>query len=169
MNCSLIDKDWKNSFYDESKSQMLADICKKWIARILEYAKNDTEITNPIEYSYKCRVWGYEVLWCISWNDANRKTLCWITATRGNATRTELNSRDSIANPYLAFASILATYLELLKIIKKHESNIFESVWIGKKEREKLGIGNFPENLKDDLNETLEVEFINKFSKIKNK
>ncbi len=144
----LIDKDGKNIFYDESKLLMLADI--------LEHVRSYTAITNPIVYSYKCLV-GDEAPCYISWSDEKRRTLVRITVARGNATRRELRSRNSIVNLYLAFASILLVELDAIKNNKKEQSNNLNLYQLGKKERE---------NLENALKEALGVEFINKFLKI---
>ncbi len=179
VNCSLIDKDGKNCFYDESKPLKLSDICKKWLAGVLEHARSYTAITNPIVNSYKRLVPGYEAPCYISWSDANRSALVRIPAARGKATRTEVRSVDAVANPYLAFASILAAGLDGIKNNKKVVDPTYLNLYqLGRKEREDLGIGNLPENLKDALKElnksdllkeALGLEFINKFTKIKNK
>ena len=118
-------------------------------------------ITNPIVNSYKRLVPGYEAPCYICWSDANRSSMIRIPAVRGKGTRTEVRNVDPSANPYLAFAAILAAGLRGIKhnfeIIPPVYDNIFEYT---REERENHGIMNLPENLKDAVKELKRSEFM---------
>lgn len=154
VNCSLTDKDGNNIFYDEKDPMKLSLICRKWISGILKHAREIASVTNPIVNSYKRLVPGYEAPCYICWSDANRSSMIRIPCARGKATRTEVRNVDPSANPYLAFAAILAAGLKGIKedypLIDPVYDNIFEYT---REEREMNGIKNMPENLKDALKE----------------
>jgi glutamine synthetase len=75
-----------------------------------------------------------------------------IPATRGRSTRTEIRSVDTTANPYLAMAVILASGLDAIEnkidLVEPINLNLFE---LSQSEREKLGVKNLPENLKEAI------------------
>lgn len=161
VNCSLTDKDGNNVFYDENDPMKLSNVCRKWISGILTHAREISAIANPIVNSYKRLVPGYEAPCYICWSDANRSSMIRIPAVRGKATRTEVRNVDPQANPYLAFACILAAGLKGIKddyeLIDPVYDNIFEYT---REEREEHGIKNLPENLKDAVKELKKSEFM---------
>ncbi len=154
VNCSLTDKNGKNIFFDENDPMKLSLTCRKWISGILTHAREIAGVTNPTVNSYKRLVPGYEAPCYICWSDANRSSMIRIPCARGNATRTEVRNVDPSANPYLAFAAILSAGLKGIKddypLIDPVYDNIFEYT---REEREKNGIKNMPENLKDAIKE----------------
>ena len=160
-NCSLTDVDGKNAFYDKTKNLELSDIARMWIAGIMTHARAFTAITNPTVNSYKRLIPGYEAPCYISWSDANRSAMVRIPAVRGRGTRTEIRSVDPSANPYLAMSVILASGLD--GISNKMEAvdpvyiNLYE---MNREDREKMGIKNLPENLKDALKELKKDEIL---------
>ena len=80
----------------------------------LKYAPEYTLVTNQYVNSYKRLQPGGEAPTCISWGARNRSTLVRIPGYRPNsesACRVELRSPDPAANPYLAFAVMLAAGL----------------------------------------------------------
>lgn len=151
-NCSLTDKDGNNAFYDETSEKGLSDTAHHWIAGILEHARGFTALTNPTVNSYKRLVPGYEAPCYISWSDANRSAMIRIPAKRGRATRTEIRSVDSAANPYLAFSVILASGLDGIENKLECPAPAYYNLYdMSRIEREEKGIKNLPENLKDAL------------------
>lgn len=150
VNCSLEYPNGENAFYSETEPKQLSLVCKKWMSGILRHAKEMSAITNPIVNSYKRLVPGYEAPCYICWSDANRSSMIRIPAVRGRATRTEVRNVDPCANPYLAFAAILASGLkgieENYEIVEPVYNNIFEYT---KEQRMQEGIENLPENLKE--------------------
>jgi len=160
-NCSLMDADGNNVFYDESKPLQLSELCKHWIGGVLTHARAFTAVTNPTVNSYKRLVPGYEAPCYISWSDANRSALVRIPAARGKATRTELRSVDPSANPYLAFSAILAAGLDGIRNkIEPIDPTYLNLYTMSRDEREELGILNLPENLKDAMKELKKSEVI---------
>ena len=151
-NCSLVDEDGNNVFYDPEGKLKLSETCYKWMAGILRHARGATAVTNPIVNSYKRLVPGYEAPCYVSWSGSNRSSLIRIPASRGAGTRTEVRSVDPAANPYLALSVILASGLDGiendLEAPEPAHLNLYE---MAREKREKMGILNLPENLKDAL------------------
>lgn len=112
---SLVDLEGNNLFYDEDDplGYNLSDLAKRYIAGILKYAPEFCLVTNPCINSYK-RLLSNGVSACLSWARTNRSTLLRIPGYRPHrpdACRIELRSPDPSANPYLAFAVMLAAGL----------------------------------------------------------
>ncbi|MCF7925271.1 MAG: type I glutamate--ammonia ligase [Candidatus Izimaplasma sp.] len=153
-NCSLSDLDGNNAFYDKDNKLKLSETALHWIAGVLKHARGFTALTNPTVNSYKRLVPGYEAPCYISWSDANRSAMIRIPAKRGKATRTEIRSVDSAANPYLAFSVILASGLDGIKNKLVNPEAVYINLYdLTRIEREEQGIENLPENLKDALKE----------------
>jgi glutamine synthetase len=161
-NCSLTDKEGNNAFYDKDGEIGLSNVCVNWVAGILKNARGFTAITNPTVNSYKRLVPGYEAPCYISWSDANRSAMIRIPAKRGKATRTEIRSVDPSANPYLAFSAILASGLDGIKNKLVPMDRVYVNLYnLSRDEREKMGIDNLPENLKDALKELKKNSVVN--------
>ena len=178
-NCSLVDLDGKNAFYDESDPMGLSLVARQWITGILTHSRNFCAITNPTVNSYKRLVPGYEAPCYVSWSEHNRSVMIRIPATRGRTTRTEIRSVDTTANPYLAVAVILAAGLDAIEnnlpLIDPINLNLFE---LTQEQREKMGVKNLPDNLKEAIDllkedklmrEALGEHIFNKFVELKNK
>ena len=113
---SLFDLDGNNAFFDARDPQgyRLSDVAKRYIAGILKYAPEFCAITNQHVNSYKRLIAGGEAPIYLSWARSNRSTLVRIPRYRPDrevACRVELRSPDPAANPYLAFAVMLAAGL----------------------------------------------------------
>jgi len=163
VNCSLSDLEGNNLFYDETKPAGLSDICHKWINGILKHARAFTAITNPLVNSYKRLVPGFEAPCYICWSDANRSSMIRIPAVRQDKTRTEIRSVDPTANPYLAIAAILAAGLDGIKASEPDIAPVYDNIFeYTREEREKNGIFNLPENLKDAVKELKKSELMRK-------
>ena len=178
-NCSLSDMEGNNAFYDPKDQAGLSNICRKWLTGILTHSRAFCAITNPTVNSYKRLVPGYEAPCYVSWSQHNRSVMVRIPATRGKATRTEIRSVDVAANPYLALAVILASGLDGIEkdlpLINSLDLNLFE---LSQEEREKLGVKNLPDNLKEAVDvlkedilmkETLGEHIFEKFVELKTK
>ncbi len=110
---SLFDGD-NNAFYDDSDEYNLSPVARKFIAGLLAHAREITAVTNQWVNSYKRLIIGYEAPVYISWARNNRSALVRVPFTKKgkrDATRIEYRAPDSAANPYLAFAAILAAGL----------------------------------------------------------
>ena len=155
-NISLSDMDGNNMFYDEKDKMKLSSTCRLFIYGILKHARALTAITNPIVNSYKRLVTGYEAPCYACWSDANRSSMIRIPAVRGEATRAEIRSVDAYANPYLALAAIINIGIEGIKNPKNVTpiDPVYDNIFsLTREEREKQGIPNLPENLKDAIKE----------------
>jgi glutamine synthetase len=131
---SLFSPDGKtNLMFDPKGEYMLSDLAKHYIAGQLVHIKAMNAVLNPIVNSYKRLVVGYEAPVYVAWGQRNRSALIRIpriTKGREKAVRAELRCPDPAANPYLAFAVMLAAGLDGIE--KKMqapapvEENIFE-------------------------------------------
>jgi glutamine synthetase len=103
------------AMYDESNEYGLTSTALSFIAGQLAHAKAMAPIIAPLVNSYKRLVPGYEAPVYISWGRTNRSALIRIPRTSKNryqSTRCELRCPDPSANPYLAFAVMLAAGLD---------------------------------------------------------
>ena len=110
---SLFDGD-TNAFYDDSDEYNLAPVARRFIAGVLTHARELTAVTNQWVNSYKRLIVGYEAPVYISWARNNRSALVRVPPTKKgkrDSTRIEYRAPDSAANPYLAFAAVLAAGL----------------------------------------------------------
>ena len=113
---SLFDLDGNNLFYDpdDPLGYNLSQTAKHYIAGILKYAPDFGLVTNQYVNSYKRLVAVGGAPARLSWARTNRSTLLRIPGYRPHQAddcRVELRSPDPAANPYLAFAVMLAAGL----------------------------------------------------------
>ncbi len=152
VNCSLVNDEGKNAFYDEKTANQLSDVALKWISGILTHAKGFCLIANPIVNSFKRIVPGYEAPCYISWSDSNRSTMIRIPASRGMKTRTEVRSVDVAANPYLVVAAILAAGLDGISGNCAEVAPIYENLYkCSDAKRKSLGVDSLPGSLKEAI------------------
>lgn len=123
----------KNLMHDPKGEYQLSDLAKQYIAGQLVHIRAMNAILNPTVNSYKRLVVGYEAPVYVAWGQRNRSALIRIpriTKGREKAVRAELRCPDPTANPYLAFAVMLASGLDGIKKKMKApapvEENIFE-------------------------------------------
>lgn len=153
---SIADKNGRNLFYDPNEEYSLSDLAKYFIAGQLKHIKAMNAIINPTVNSYKRLVIGYEAPVYVAWGQKNRSALIRIPRlTKGSearATRCELRCPDPTANPYLAFAVMIAAGLDgienKLPLAKPVEENIFE---FSVTKAAKLGIETVAVNLYDAI------------------
>lgn len=152
---SLFSLDGKNLFFDPKGEYHLSKTARSFIQGQLTHIKGMNAILNPTVNSYKRLVVGYEAPVYIAWGQRNRSALIRIpryTPGREKAVRAELRCPDPAANPYLAFAVMLAAGLDGIQ--KKMnppapvEENIFEFT---DDEATKRGIGVLSRDLYDAL------------------
>jgi glutamine synthetase len=108
-------KDGRNVFVDRQDPHGLSPIAKSFIAGQLHHARAMSAVIAPLVNSYKRLVPGYEAPVYVSWASINRSALIRvprISPGRENSTRIELRCPDPTANPYLAFAAMLAAGLD---------------------------------------------------------
>ncbi len=117
MHChqSLFDKDGNNLFFDGEDEYKLSKVAYGFIAGQLKHARALAAIVAPTVNSYKRLVPGYEAPVYVGWAQINRSALIRIprhTPGRDKSVRAELRCPDPSANPYLAFATMLAAGLD---------------------------------------------------------
>jgi len=153
---SLFSPEGKNLFFDPKDEYHLSKLAKSFIMGQLTHIKGMNAILNPTINSYKRLVVGYEAPVYIAWGQRNRSALIRIpryTPGREKAVRAELRCPDPTANPYLAFAIMLAAGLDGIekKMVPPApvEENIFEFTDEEARKR-KIGV------LSKDISEALE-------------
>ncbi len=161
MHChqNLVDeKTGQNIFYDKKSDIFhLSEIAQSYVAGQLEHARALAGVVAPTVNSYKRLTPGYEAPVYICWAQRNRSALIRIprySPGREQATRVELRFPDPSANPYLAFAVMLAAGLDGIKKGLKPPRPVTEDVfeWTSE-EREEHGVGVLPGSLKEALEE----------------
>jgi glutamine synthetase len=160
MHChqSLFDKDGNNLFFDSKDEFHLSDTAHAFIAGQLAHARAFCAITAPTPNSYKRLVPGYEAPVYIGWAQRNRSALIRIpryTPGRDKAVRAELRCPDPSANPYLAFAAILAAGLDGIdkKMTPPEALNNVNIYHLTEAERREMKIDSLPGSLIEALGE----------------
>ncbi len=162
---SLFEGD-RNAFYDPEDKNHLSATAKKFIAGLLRHAPEITLVCNQWVNSYKRLVPGYEAPVYLSWAVRNRSDLVRVPEYKPGkekATRIEFRSPDPACNPYLAFACMLAAGIEGIEkeyeLADSVERNVYE---MDAEEREKLGIGQLPEDLWEAIRLAEQSELLRK-------
>ncbi|MBN1921321.1 MAG: glutamine synthetase [Anaerolineae bacterium] len=112
---SLADRSGRNLFYDPNGPQHLSKLAHAFVAGQLQHARALSAILAPTVNSYKRLTPGYEAPVYIGWAHLNRSALIRVPSVHngnGAAVRLELRCPDPSANPYLAFAAMLAAGLD---------------------------------------------------------
>src|SRR5206468_10974369 len=105
--------------------------------------------------SYKRLFGGGEAPAYVCWGHNNRSALIRVPMykpQKGQSTRIEVRSLDSAANPYLAFALLLAAGLKGIEEGYELPPGAEDDVWaLSDTERRALGYDELPHNLADAL------------------
>lgn len=112
---SLFSTEGKNLFYDPTDDYHLSSVARSFIQGQLVHIKALNAVVNPTVNSYKRLVVGYEAPVYVAWGRRNRSAMIRIpqcTPGREKGVRAELRCPDPSANPYLAFAVMLAAGLD---------------------------------------------------------
>ena len=144
-----------NAFFDASGHYQLSTIGRQFIAGLLKHAPEITAVTNQYINSYK-RLWGGdEAPGYITWGHNNRSALVRVPLYKpgkGQSARVEYRAIDSAANPYLAYALLLAAGLkgieEGYELPPEAESNPWDLTEL---ERRALGYEELPVSLDQAL------------------
>jgi len=146
-------RDGQNAFVDESAEDGLSAVAKGFIAGLMVHAAEITAVTNQWINSYKRLVPGHEAPVHISWGRNNSSALArvpYVKPGRLDSTRIEYRSPDSAANPYLAFAVILAAGLAGIEngyeLPAEADTNLYA---LSEAEVRAMGIAPLPSNLND--------------------
>jgi glutamine synthetase len=98
----------RNAFYDAAQEAHLSKTARSFIAGLLVHARETAAITNQWINSYKRLVPGYDAPTKIAWAQRNRSAMVRAGSYRSDRVDVEVRSPDPAANPYLAFAVLLA-------------------------------------------------------------
>jgi glutamine synthetase len=144
-----------NAFVDPERPGGLSTVAEQFIAGLLRHAGELTAVTNQWVNSYKRLVPGHEAPTHVSWARNNRSALVRVPVVKpGNteSTRVEYRSPDSAANPYLAFAVLLAAGLrgieEGYELPAEADTNLFD---LSASELAAKGIIHLPGSLHEAL------------------
>jgi glutamine synthetase len=140
-----------NAFFDASGQYRLSKVGRQFMAGLLRHAPEITAVTNQYVNSYK-RLWGGgEAPSFVCWGHNNRSALIRVPLykpDKGQSSRIEYRAIDSAANPYLAYALLLAAGLkgieneyELPAETEDNFCNLTDS------ERRAMGIEPLPQSL----------------------
>jgi glutamine synthetase len=147
---SLFEGD-RNAFHGAGGEYELSKVARSFIAGLLKHATEITAITNQYVNSYK-RLWGgAEAPSYVCWGHNNRSALVRVPMYKpgkGNSSRVEYRALDSAANPYLAFAVLLAAGLKGVEQGYELPEGAEDDVWeLTDAERRALGIEPLPQSL----------------------
>ncbi|MCX6777284.1 MAG: type I glutamate--ammonia ligase [Candidatus Micrarchaeota archaeon] len=144
-------KSEKNAFFDENGRYKLSKTAEHYIAGQLAHARALAAIVAPTVNSYKRLVPGFEAPVYVCWGQVNRSALIRIPRYkkgREGSVRCEFRAPDPSANPYLAFAAMLAAGLDGIERKLEPPNPIEENVYrFSDEELEKKGIPLLPNSL----------------------
>ena len=148
---SLFEGD-RNAFFDPAGQYQLSATGRSFIAGLLHHASEITAVTNQHVNSYK-RLWGGdEAPSYVCWGHNNRSALVRVPMHKpgkAQSARVEFRGIDSSANPYLAYAVILAAGLKGIEEGYELPPEAEDDVWaLSEMERKALGIHALPTSLK---------------------
>ena len=147
---SLFEGD-RNAFHEAGADYQLSKVARQFIAGLLRHAGEITAVTNQWVNSYK-RLWGGgEAPSYVCWGHNNRSALIRVPMYKpgkGNSSRVEYRAIDSAANPYLAYAVLLAAGLKGIEDGLELPEGAEDDVWsLTDGERRALGIEPLPTSL----------------------
>ncbi len=154
---SLADPNGRNLFYDPDAPYHLSKLARSFVAGQLLHARALSAILAPTVNSYKRLTPGYEAPVYIGWAHLNRSALIRVPSTRngnGSGVRLELRCPDPSANPYLAFAAMLAAGLDGIQKGLEAPEMINEDLYhFDEGELRRRSIGTLPGTLAEALDE----------------
>ncbi len=161
---SLFDEGGHNLFYDPEDEYHLSRLAYHFIAGQMAHARALAAVVAPTVNSYKRLTPGYEAPVYICWAHLNRSALIRVPATRAGrekATRIELRCPDPSANPYLAFAAMLAAGLDGIERQLEPPPPVNEDVYhFDEDDLRERAIGTLPATLAEALDELEKDEVI---------
>ena len=160
LNLSL-HKDGKNIFRDDEDPNGISREAYYFMGGLMKHMQAITCITNPTVNSYKRLVPGFEAPVYLGWSASTRNPLLRIPPVRGEHARIELRSPDSSANPYLAFAVLLAAGLDGIRNQILPPEGIDRNIQaMTDEERARLQIEKLPANLGEAVRELEQDAYI---------
>lgn len=160
---SLFEGD-RNAFSDLSGDYQLSATARHFIAGLLRHAREISAITNQHVNSYK-RLWGGgEAPSYVCWGHNNRSALVRVPMSKPekvSSARVEYRALDSAANPYLAFATILAAGLAGVEGEYELPAGAEDDVWaLSRAERRAMGLVQMPTSLESAVTEMESSELV---------
>lgn len=159
---SLFEGD-RNAFHEPGAQYELSKTARHFMAGLLHHAAEITAVTNQYVNSYK-RLWGgQEAPSFVCWGHNNRSALARVPMYKpgkGVSSRIEFRAVDSAANPYLAYAVLLAAGLAGIENEYELPEPTEDVVWdLTSSERKALGIKALPQSLAEaiDIMESSEL------------
>lgn len=151
-----------NAFYDAGGQYHLSKVGRQFIAGLLRHAPEITAVTNQYVNSYK-RLWGGgEAPSFVCWGHNNRSALIRVPLykpDKGQSSRIEYRAIDSAANPYLAYALLLAAGLKGIENEYELPAETEDNVWdLTDSERRAMGIQPLPQSLDHAIRKLEESE-----------
>ena len=151
-----------NALYDSSGQYHLSKVGRQFIAGLLRHAPEITAVTNQYVNSYK-RLWGGgEAPSFVCWGHNNRSALIRVPLykpDKGQSSRIEYRAIDSAANPYLAYALLLAAGLKGIENEYELPAETEDNVWdLTDSERRAMGIQPLPQSLDHAIRKLEESE-----------
>jgi glutamine synthetase len=160
---SLFEGD-RNAFFEAGAQYQLSKTGRAFIGGVLQHAAEITAVTNQWVNSYKRLAAGGEAPSYVCWGHNNRSALIRVPMYKphkSQSSRIEFRSLDSAANPYLAFALLLAAGLKGIEEGYDLPAEAEDDVWLlTEAERRALGIKPLPSSLSDAINAMEESELV---------
>ncbi|HIE39643.1 MAG TPA: type I glutamate--ammonia ligase [Anaerolineales bacterium] len=154
---SFFDSEGRNLFYKADDPYHLSQLAYNFIAGQIAHARALAAVVAPTVNSYKRLTPGYEAPVYVCWAHLNRSALIRVPATRAGregATRIELRCPDPSANPYLAFAAMLAAGLDGVERGLTPPPPVNEDVYhFDERDLRERAIGTLPGTLAEALDE----------------
>jgi glutamine synthetase len=151
---SLFEGD-RNAFFEAGAEYQLSKTARHFIAGILRHAGEISCVTNQWVNSYKRLIGGGEAPSYICWGHNNRSAMVRVPMykpQKGQSTRIELRTLDAAANPYLAFAVVLAAGMKGLEEEYELPREAEDNVWsLTARERKALGLEPLPLTLHEAI------------------
>ena len=140
-----------NAFWEEGAKYQLSKTGRHFIAGLLRHANEIAAVTNQFVNSYK-RLWGGdEAPSFVTWGHTNRSALVRVPMYKphkSQSSRVEYRALDSAANPYLAYALLLAAGLKGIEEEYELPAEAENNVWsLSDAERRALGYSSLPASL----------------------
>lgn len=161
---SLFTLSRENAFFDANDRYHLSPLAYHFIAGQMAHARALAAVVAPTVNSYKRLTPGYEAPVYVCWARVNRSALIRIPSYlpgHNNSARAELRCPDPSANPYLAFAVMLAAGLDGIRRQLEPPPPVEEDVYHFNDSRlRELGIATLPGTLEEALNELERDEVI---------
>jgi glutamine synthetase len=144
-----------NTFFAAADPYQLSAVGRHYLAGLLAHCPEITAVTNQWVNSYKRLVPGYEAPAFVCWGRKNRSALVRvpeIKTGRESSARVELRSPDPAANPYLAFAVMLAAGLEGIRTKREPPAPVEIDVnKLSPAEARERGIAQLPASLDEAI------------------